>query len=178
MNYKHIRNSLTVAASNTYLNTMIIPHLSYCMSSWSQACTTSLKQLESLYKSALKIHDKKPRLYHHCEILSKYKLLSFENLLKFNQISTVFKVIHNMTAPPLRKFMALNSEISSRSTRSTSRGECYVPRRKTAFGRNSFSYRAMNLWNKLPNDIITCANFKEFTRLSKQWLLTQQTCRH
>lgn len=178
MNYKHIRNSLTTEASNIYLNTMIVPHLLYCMSSWSQACKTSLKLLESLYKRAIKIHDKKPRQYHHCKVQSKYNILSFENLIKYNQISALFKIIHNIAAPPLRKFVTLNSERISRATRSTVRGECSVPKRRTTYGQQSFFYKAANLWNILPNEIISCTNHSTFTRLSKQWLLLKQTCTH
>ena len=70
-NFRYIRNSLTVEASSMYLNAMIIPHLLYCITSWSQSNKTVLKSLESLYKSALKIHDKKPRRYHHCQILKQ-----------------------------------------------------------------------------------------------------------
>lgn len=178
MNYKHIRNSLSTEASNTYLNTMIVPHFLYCMSSWSQACKTSLKPLESLYKRAIKIHDKKSRLYHHCKVQSKYNFLSFENLIKYNQISALFKIIHNIAAPPLKKFFTLNSERISRITRSTVRGECSVTRCKTAYGQQSFSYKAVSLWNTLPNEIISCTNYCTFTRLTKQWLLSKQICMH
>jgi len=178
MNYKHIRNSLSTEASNTFLNTMIVSHLLYCMSSWSQACKTSLKFLESLYKRAIKIHDKKSRYYHHCKVLSKYNILNFENLIKYNQISSLFKIIHNIAAPPLRKFVTLNSERNCWTTRSTVRGECSVPKHRTTYGQQSFSYKAVSLWNTLPNEIISCTNYSTFTCLTKQWLLTNQTCTH
>lgn len=57
INYRYIRNSLTIEASNNYLSAMIVPHFLYCMTSWSQAGKTVLRPLESLYKTALKIHD-------------------------------------------------------------------------------------------------------------------------
>ena len=178
MNYKHIKNSLTTEDSYTYLNTMIIPHLLYCMSSWSQVFKTSLKPLESLNKRALKIHDKKPRLYHHCNILNKYIFFSFDNLIKFNQISSLFKIIHNLSAPPLRKFITLSAEQISRSTRSTVRGECIVPRCRTTFGQQSFTYKAVSLWNTLPSEIMACTDYSSFRRLTRTWLLSQQACTH
>ena len=48
-NNRFIRNSLTVEASNTYLNTMILSHFSYCLTSWSQAGKTTLRPPELLY---------------------------------------------------------------------------------------------------------------------------------
>ena len=65
---------------STYLNAMIIPHFLYCITSWSQACKTT-KPLETLYKSSLNIYAKKPWHYHHCHVLAKYGILSFENLI-------------------------------------------------------------------------------------------------
>ena len=53
------------------LNAMIMPHFLYCITSCSQSNKTVLK---SQYKSALKIHDKKPQRYHHCHILNKYEI--------------------------------------------------------------------------------------------------------
>ena len=62
-----------------YVNAMIIPHFLYCIASWSQSNKTVLKALESLYKSAFKIHDKKPCRYHHCQILNKYEVLNLSH---------------------------------------------------------------------------------------------------
>lgn len=177
-NFRYIRNSLTVEASSMYLNAMIIPHFLYCITSWSQSNKTVLKPLESLYKSALKIHDKKPRRYHHCHILNKYEILNFENLIKHSNVCLLFKIIHNAAAPPLKKYVTLCSEKSTRTTRSVTRGECSVLQRKTAFGKSSFSYIAMTQWNTLPTDIISCRSPHTFSHLAKRWLLSRQECTH
>lgn len=57
-NFRYIRGSLAMEASHMYLNSMILPHLSNCMSCWSHGGKITLKPLESLNESALKIHDK------------------------------------------------------------------------------------------------------------------------
>lgn len=51
--FRNIRNSLTLEAAKCFLNTIIIPYFTYCISSWSQANNTTLKPLETLYKRAL-----------------------------------------------------------------------------------------------------------------------------
>jgi hypothetical protein len=48
-NFRHIRNTSTVDAAKTDVNAMIMSHLHYCMSSWSQAYKTALKSIRSLY---------------------------------------------------------------------------------------------------------------------------------
>lgn len=157
---------------------MIIPHFRYCITSWSQASKSVLRPLESLYKNALKIHDKKQRRFHHCHILRKYSILSFENVIIYSNVCLLFKIIRGVSAPPLKTFVSLNSEMLSRTTRSTDRGECRVPRRRTALGNSAFSCVATRQWNLLPTELITCTNFYTFSRLAKRWLLSRQTCSH
>lgn len=160
-----------------YLNSMIMSRFLYCMTSWSQACKTVLEPVHSLYKQAIKIHDKKHRRYHHCPILSKYSILSFDNLIIFANLSLLFKVFHG-AAPPLRAFVSLTSEISKRVTRSSSRGECRPPNNDKALTKKSFAYVASKLWNTLPTEILTCTGFPTFARLLKKWLLSKQQCDH
>ena len=64
-----------------YMHSMVISHITYCITSFSQANSTTLKPLQSLYKQTLKILDNKSLHYHHCPILLKYKLLSWDNLI-------------------------------------------------------------------------------------------------
>lgn len=178
VNFRYIRNSLTTEASSTYLNAMIIPHFLYCITSWSQACKTVIKPLESLYKNCLKIHDKKTRYYHHCQILVKYDILSFDNLIKHSNVSLLHKIIYSATAPPLKKFVTLCSEKTVRTTRSVTRGECSFPQCKTQFGSSSFSCVAMRQWNTLPTEHILCTDSHTFSCLTKSWLLSKQVCTH
>lgn len=57
--FRHIRNSLTTEASFMYFNAMISPHITYCLSCWSQANENTLKPLRSVYNQALKVLDRK-----------------------------------------------------------------------------------------------------------------------
>lgn len=96
----HIRNSLTIEASKTFLHAIIFSHLHYYISCWSQASKTVLKPIEILFKQALRVFDRKSLNHHHCNVLSKYSLLSFENLILFSEVRLVFKIIHTAAAPP------------------------------------------------------------------------------
>ncbi len=46
----------------------------------SQASTTVLKSIESIYKQTLKIFDQRTNSYHYCNIVKKHDLLSFDNV--------------------------------------------------------------------------------------------------
>ena len=67
-----------------YKHAMIFSHLSYCIPSWLQASTTTMKPIVSIYKQAIKIMEQKTIKWHHCRILRKHNLLTFENVIKLS----------------------------------------------------------------------------------------------
>lgn len=148
------------------------------MSSWSQANKTTMKSIASLYKQALKVLDRRPSQFHHCAILDKYNLLSFDNIILYSDVRLVHKIIHNSAPPPLKTFIHPCSEQISRTTRSTIRGNCTLPSRVTAFAQSAFSFRATKQWNALPTHLKSITNFYSFSREVKKWLSCNQSCDH
>lgn len=61
------------------MNSMIIPHITYCKTTWTQTRKSFLKPVEIIYKQTLKVLDKKPNSFHHCSILTKFSILSWEH---------------------------------------------------------------------------------------------------
>merc|ERR1712131_530299 len=116
---------------------MIFSHMSYCLTSWDQAGKTVLDPIERLYKQSLKVLDKKPKSYHHCGILTKYQLLSWENLMKYADIVLVYKILQGLAPPPLREFVKINP---NSITRAGGRGDCVIPLRISPSGQSAFSY--------------------------------------
>ena len=96
---------MSTEAAKMFLHSMVFSHLNYCLTNWSQANLSTLKPLESQYKQAIKILDKKKKLFHHCLILKKYQLLSREDLKKYFNVCLVFKVTHNLAPPPLAEYI-------------------------------------------------------------------------
>ena len=148
-----------------------------CHTNWSFAGVTVLKPLVQLFKRAFKVLDRKPLSYHHCVILAKYRFLSFANFKSFKQVCMVYKTLHGFCPPPLGDFIK-KKLVTSHRTRSTSREDCEVPRRRTTFGQNVLSVQGSLLWNSLPNPIRDSPTFSVFKRKVKNWLLEDQTCDH
>ena len=133
-NFKYIRNALTFNAAKLYMDAMIMSHLSYCTTSWGQTNSLSLKPIATLYKKTLKVLDQKPNRSHHCIILNNYKLLSWEDLIKYKNICLVFKILHITAPPPLNSFI-IQPKSSNQITRGTTRGDLLIPFRKSTFGK-------------------------------------------
>lgn len=176
--FKCIRNSLTLEAALTYFNSMIMSRFYYCITCWSQANKTTLRPLESLHKQSLKILDKKPRQYHHCTILQKYRMLNFNNIQKYASIRMTHKILNNTAPAPLKNFIKYTSAVSSRSTRASTTGQCNIPRLKTTFAQSAFSYKAIKDWNDLPSTLKTQTDYLTFSTELKKWLWNNQHCQH
>ncbi len=52
-NFRFIRNSSTSEAAVLLMNSMIIPHITYCMTTWTQTCRSFLKPVETIYKQTV-----------------------------------------------------------------------------------------------------------------------------
>lgn len=176
--FKYIRNSLTTEASFMYFNAMIAPHITYCLSCWSQANKTTLKPLRSVYNQALKVLDRKAPCYHHCNILCKYKILSFDSLIHYTNLRTLFKIVNNIAPPSMQKFIKLYSEQTSRTSRSTAHRNCAIPNRSSTFAQTAFSFKTIKQWNLLPGSLKLSLDFNNFTRNLKKYILDNQLCQH
>lgn len=149
--------------------------MTYCLTSWSQANRTTLKPLQSLYKRTLKVLNKKPKQFHHCAILRKYNLLSWENMIKHINASLLYKIIHGMSPPPLRDFVSIRTN-PHRITRGVTRGDCTIPFRKSASSQSAFSVKASREWNNIPTCIRDLNTYWSFGSHLKQWLIGNQIC--
>ncbi|XP_046707928.1 uncharacterized protein LOC124387560 [Silurus meridionalis] len=108
-NFRFIRSNLSLQAAKMFMYSMVMPHMTYCLTTWSQANKTTLKSLESLYKQTIKIVDKKTLRYHHCAILQKHKFLSWENVIKYSNLCLLYKIIHGLSSLPLSQFVNIKN---------------------------------------------------------------------
>ncbi len=149
----------------------------YGLSIWSQTNQCIINQVECLYNRALKVLDRKQITYHHCQILSKYKILSFAHFVFFHYVKLVFKCLNGLAPMPLCKFI-VRLQGSSRSTRAASSGNCRVIHCKTSFAQTALSVKGVNFFNSLPDYLKSIANYNHFKKATESWLLHQQTCSH
>ena len=122
----HLRNHMSTEAAKMYMFSLILSHINYCLPTWSTANSTTLKPVMSLYKQALKILDKKPKSHHHCSVLHKYRLLSWDNLITFKNCCLMFKIRFNLAPPPLCSLVKFRTAATS-ATRGAARGDCDIP---------------------------------------------------
>ena len=125
----------------------------------------------------LKVLDKKPRQFHHCAILRKHNLVSWENMIKHKNACLFYKIIHGMAPPPLREFVTIRTN-QHRITRGVMRGDCIIPFRKSTFSQSAFSVAASREWNNIPTCIRDLNTYRSFSSNLKQWLIDNMICQH
>lgn len=116
---------MSCEAALIFYHSMTISHITYCLTR-SQASITTLKPLNSLYKQSLKTCDKNTIQFHHCSMLKKYNLLSWENVIKYVHVCLMFKTLHNTTSP-LNQFVKVRT--TAYQTRIGERGD-WIPLKK------------------------------------------------
>ncbi len=127
--YVHAKNKQQTV---NYLTEALV-HTSF--TSWSQASTTVLKSIESLYKQMLKIFDQRTNCYHYCNIVHKHNVFSFDNIIHLVDTCLFLKNLNNYAPPPLCQFITQKNN-NGRVTRAITRGDCAVQFSCTKFGQN------------------------------------------
>jgi hypothetical protein len=105
-------------------------------------------------------------------LLNKVKLTTL-HLSRMRTIAIeTFKMIDNISPEYVRSLVNVKS--SSYNFRYENTLE--IPNVKTVrYGKNSFRFEAVQVWNNLPNNIRTAQEYKEFIRLIRTW--TGPKCR-
>ncbi len=145
------------------------------ISCWSQVNKKPWKPIQVPLKQALKVFDRTSLSYHHCYILSKHSLFSFENLILFSEVQLVFRIIHDASPPPLKSFFQLWSEQMSRTSRCALNSDLNIPLQRTTFAQSAFLFMAIKHWNMLPTELKTHTGFHSFSHGVKDWLLSNQS---
>lgn len=140
---------MSFSAAKMYFDAVIHSHITYCITSWLQANKMTLKGLETLFKQSLKNLDNKPNRYHHCNILSKCKVISWDNLIKYANLCLAFKIVHCLAPPPLKQYIKLRTTADITVCGVTKR-DCIILFRKSVFGQSAFSIQAAEEWNSTP----------------------------
>ena len=69
---------MSTNAAKMSIDTVVLPHTTYCLTSWGYVNKTTLQPIESLYKQTIKTLD---------NISENHNLLSWENLIKISGLS-------------------------------------------------------------------------------------------
>ena len=125
-------------------NTLVLPHLNYCVAIWGKNYPTNIKKLKLLQKRAVRIIDKKPYLYPTNSLFIKHNILKFDDIVKEQCIMILLAYVKNTLPSPILKLFEYK--------------ECSITRQSYHFATPlalsnyrlfSLSCNAPRVWNKI-----------------------------
>ena len=140
-------------------NTLVLPYFTYCSTVWNDGSSTILSKLSKLQRRAARVITGQTYDVRSTQILGDLSWIPIEDTLKRREIIMSFKAVTDRLPTYLQELFSKcnNDNYYLRSNNS----KLALPKPKTNFLKRSFSYRAAQGWNELPNSITE--NFDELS---------------
>ena len=164
---KHLFDSRTL---QRVINALVFSKLYYCSSVWSNTSKKNISKLQKVQNFAGRIISGTRKYDHITPVLKELKWLPVSSYLKYTLGVLAFKSVKGLAPCYLCDKFKTRAFFHDRNTRY--KDKLNIPAYKSASGQRTFLYRATNLWNSLPCDVINSASLKIFKRKLKKFLLS------
>ena len=141
----------------TLYNSLVRPHLEYCVQFWSPYYKKDIEKLERIQRRVTKMI---PRLRNkpYEERLKELNLFSLTKRRIRGDLIEVFKILKGYSNLDASKYFSID-----RSNHTRSNGLKIKPKRfKTLEAKHFFFNRIVNVWNKLPSDAVNSPSIESF----------------
>ena len=109
------------------------------------------------------------------ELLKQLHWLPLQWRIQFKLATLTFKALHRPTGRPPYLTDLLQHHQSTRSLRSSSSHQLFIPRHNLSFGSRAFRFSAPRIWSKLPLRIRETQSLSSFKRQLKTQFSSQLT---
>ena len=166
-----IRHLLDQPTLLLVINSLVFSKLFYCSSVWSGTSKANVSKLQLVQNFAARIISGKLKYDHITSTLKQLKFLPISKLLYLRDAVLTYKCRNGLAPEYLSPMFKLRSEIHNRSTRNSHKLQ--IPMCKTKLAQQSFSYRAVDIWNSIPKSITQVNSVKLFKKTLKSSLMTE-----
>ena len=166
---RRIRTFLPTQSRIQFYNYYVKPYLEYCCSIWGSTSQENINTIVKLQKRAARLILDADFSTPSAILFQELKWISFSDIVKFHQLSLVFKCINKIAPVYLQDLFHQKSNYHSYVLRSSNTDRLDVPRQHT----RSLSFKGPQLWNKLNNEIRNCTTLTSFQSKLTQLLFMQ-----
>ena len=156
---KRVRPFVPVNTLMTIFNSLVQPHFNYCCEVWDSCCNTLAVKLQKLQNRAARVltfsgYDASadPLI----EILGWQKL---ESQRSFHKAVMVYKSLNGLAPEYMRSMFIYRDTVYSLRD---AEGKLNIPKPRTNYLKNSFSYTGAVLWNSLPAGLRQAKTLESF----------------
>ncbi|MEE6525622.1 hypothetical protein FKM82_025738 [Ascaphus truei] len=155
------KSSLSLLVRKRIAQQMLMPIIDYGDIVYGSAPQTHLSKLDTLYNSTYHFVLQCNYNTHHCEMLKELDWSTLESRRKVHLSCLTFKYFLGRLPSYLNKLLTPTT-CSTYHLRSGSKRLFMVPRLNKVSGRSSFSYRAPQNWNSLPETLTSTTRLSSF----------------
>ena len=167
-----VRRQLTVEATKSLAQSLVLSRLDYCNSSLAEITEKSLHKLQLVQNRAARLVTRTPRRSHITPVLAKLHWLPVRERILFKLLLLTFKAYHRLAPNYLNDL--IQHYIPSRSLRSKSQDLLTLRKyRLKTFGGRAFAILGPQLWNSLPPTLRAASDVSTFCNKLKTYLFKE-----
>ena len=159
---RRIRHLLPLRARRAFYISYIQSSLDYCSVVWANCDQLSFNKVFRLQKQAIRLVCGAKWDEPSGPIFKRLGCLPLDKRFEYHIGVQMYKIVNGLCPKYLQDLFHPANVHSSRTLRSTSSNNLYLPRIKTEIFRKSLSYSGTLLWNGLPSTIKTCPSLRSF----------------
>ena len=149
---KRVRPFVPATPLRYIYNSLIQPHFDYCSVVWGNCNKTLADKLQKLQNRAARVLKFSSYDTSADPLIRQLGWNKLDNQRKFHKAVMVHKSLHSLAPDYLCSMFTDRSSITSYSLRDTE-GKLAIPKPRTDYLKNSFSYSGAVPWNSLPMDL-------------------------
>ena len=144
---------------HTLYNSIILPHLTYCITVWGITFHTHLNQLVTMQKKSIRIIFNKSYLEHTGPLFAQAKILKIQDLYKYHTIIHFYKKENRSRFSHRHNYLTRN------------RQNFIPPLHRLTTTQHSVAYQSTTIWNSLPIHIRDSPTLPILKRNIKQYFI-------
>ena len=149
---KRVRSFVPIAIQRLIFNSLIQPHFDYCFVVWDKCKKTLTDKLQKLQNRAARILTYSPYDASADPLIESLGWKKLENQRKVKKAVMVYKSLNSLAPSYMRSMFIDRDGLTNYSLRDTE-GKLAIPKPRTNYLKNSFSYDGAILWNSLPIEL-------------------------
>ena len=151
------------------INALVFSRMYSCSCVWTNTSKKNIAKLQNVQKFPSRIVTDTKKYDHITPVLVQLKWLPVCDMLRLRDAVLTFKCIKGLAPPYLCDRFITRMRVHDRNTRNNN--ELEIPLCTSAAGQRSFLYRAVALWNQLPDHIKNKEHVENFKTALKRFLL-------
>ena len=168
-----VKHVLDKSLLTLIIRSIVFSKLYYCSSVYANITASNISKLQAVQNFAARIIMKSRKFDHITPLLNELHWIPVKLHLLYRDAVLTFKCLNGTTPESLSQQFVRRADISGRCTRNSNSLD--IPFFKSATGQRTFHYRAVSLWNELPENIKCSLSISIFKHKLRKYLLENHT---